>query len=284
MAGRRHVAAFALALTMLSGFSSAALACKVSRGESADIVAMADDGTLTLADGRSVRLAGIDVLARFEAIAAGLNGKRVTLHYGGTRIDRYGRALALVVFADGRILQESLVAEGAARVAPSGDMRLCIGDFLALEAQARAARLGIWRNAAYTVRQAEDVAALDRLDGTYQLVEGVVQGVTKVRGRIYINFGADWRTDFTVTVAPTEAKLFMVGAWGKLTGEDPALVGAKVRVRGFLSRYNGPGITIAVPEQIEFLDRKMPEESRNAADEDERTAKKPRRQTGDARR
>ncbi len=283
MAVRRHVVAFTLAFVALAAFSSAALACKVSRGESAVVAAMADDGTLTLADGRSVKLAGIDLLVRPDASGAGLIGQHVTLHYGVTRIDRYGRALALVTLADGRILQENLVAAGAVRVAPSGDMGLCIGDFLTLEAQARAARLGLWRNATYAIRQADDVAALNRLDGTYQLVEGVVQGVTKVRGRIYINFGADWRTDFTVTVAPAEAKLFTVGAWGKLTGENPALVGAKVRVRGFLSRYNGPGMTIAVPEQIEFLDRKMPEESGKAADEDERNTKKPRRQTGAAR-
>src|SRR3546814_10690492 len=112
-------------------------------------------------------------------------------------------------------------------------MRLCIDDLLALEAQARASRLGIWRDGAHAIRQADDVAAPDRLDGTYQLVEGAVQGVTKIRGSIYIHFAADWRTDFTVTVAPAEAKLFTVGIWGKHTGKAPALVAEKGRGHGF---------------------------------------------------
>lgn len=270
------------ALVALAALSPAVASCKTQPDESAVVRAMEEDGTLALADGRIVKLAGIDILAPTGAIAAELTGKPVTLHYGGRRIDRYGRALALVMLGDGRILQERLVAQGAARVAPSADMRICVDDLLALEAQARASRLGIWRDAAHAVRQADDVTTLDRLDGTYQLVEGVVRDVAKIRGRIYINFGEDWRTDFTVTVAPAEAKLFKVGAWRKLTGRTPALVGAKVRVRGFLSRYNGPGVTIAVPEQIELLDRKMPEESRKAANGDERNTKKPRRKASDA--
>lgn len=207
-----------------------------------------------LADGRGVKLAGIDV-PRADALSSlNLAGRRLVLQYEGTRIDRYGRALAFVMPEGGQSLQERLIAGGLARVTPSRDMRLCSADLLAAEARARADSVGIWSEPAFAVRRADDLAGLAPLDGSYQLVEGVVRGFSKIRGRLYFNFGDDWREDFTVTVTPADAKLFSVGAWGKLTGKKPAIVGAKVRVRGFLSRYNGPGMAVAVPEQIELLD------------------------------
>jgi endonuclease YncB( thermonuclease family) len=265
-------------------FSSPVVACALAKGESVAIAGAGEDGVLTLSDGRSVKLVGIDMPEPRASLPGDLPGKTVFLQYGGTRIDRYGRALALVMFADGSSLQERLIADGAARVAPSGDMRLCMADLLAAEARARSSRRGLWRDPAFAVRQADDVAALDRLEGSYQLVEGVVKSVAKIRGRLYFNFSDDWRSDFTVTVGADDAKLFAVGGWGKLTSKEPLLVGAKVRVRGVLSRYNGPGITVAVPEQIELLDRAMPEESKKAADERGRktSAKKPRRKPDDA--
>jgi endonuclease YncB( thermonuclease family) len=275
--GQTLVAAFCFFVLFIC--SAPADACTVAKGESTTIADVTEDGTLTLADGRSVKLVGIDIPEPGAAFPGDLTGQRIVLNYGITRIDRYGRALALVMLADGRSLQERLIAGGGARVMPSGDMRLCMTSLLAVEARARAARRGLWRDPAFAVRQADDVAALDRLEGTYQLVEGTVKGVAKIRGRLYFNFGDDWRSDFTVTVGAGDAKLFAIGGWGKLTGKDPLLAGAKVRVRGVLSRYNGPEIMIAVPEQIELLDRAMPEESKKAADEGERktSAKKLRR-------
>ncbi|MCE9651187.1 MAG: thermonuclease family protein [Parvibaculum sp.] len=262
---RRHLAAYAFILAAV--YPAHGFACALARGESAVVSGIAEDGTLTLADGRAVKLAGIDMprpdVSKFEVVA----GQSVTLHYGGTRIDRYGRALALVAFGKGPSLQERLIAEGIARVVPSGDMRLCMDEWLAVEARARAAGRGLWRDPVFAVRRADDLAGLDPLDGSYQLVEGVIKSVAKIRGRIYFNFDEDWRTDFTVTVAPAGAKLFKTGAWKALIGNPPAIVGAKVRVRGFLSRYNGPGMTVAVPEQIELLDRPMPDEKVKAANE-----------------
>jgi endonuclease YncB( thermonuclease family) len=260
------MAAYALILT--AAFPVHGFACALARGESVVVSGIAEDGTLALADGRSVKLAGIDLPQPDASKFAGVAGRSVTLHYGATRIDRYGRVLALVAFEKGSSLQELLIAEGAARVVPSADMRLCMDEWLIAEARARAARLGLWRDPAYAVRRADDLDGLDPLDGSYQLVEGVVRSVAKIRGRIYFNFGEDWRTDFTVTVAPADARLFKTGAWKALIGNPPAIVGASVRVRGVLSRYNGPGMTVAVPEQIELPDRPMPDEKIKAANED----------------
>ena len=87
------------------------------------------------------------------------------------------------------------------------------------------------------------------LIGSFQVVEGRVVDAAAVRGRRFLNFGADWRTDFTVTVAPADWKRFAAAG---LSVQD--YEGRRVRVRGWLDRINGPSIDATHPEQIEVLD------------------------------
>jgi hypothetical protein len=73
--------------------------------------------------------------------------------------------------------------------------------------------------------------------------------VARAQGRLYLNFGPDWRTDFTLAV-PREAKALF-----KRSALDPAaLAGRMIRVRGWIRVQNGPLIEAATPEQIELLD------------------------------
>jgi len=102
-------------------------------------------------------------------------------------------------------------------------------------------------------RHAEAADALEAgnyrpLLGTFQVVEGRVANAAIKSGRAYINFGADPKTDFTVTIAPEDRKAF------RARGIDPRLLtGQRIRVRGILDRYNGPEIVIANPDMIEML-------------------------------
>ena len=67
-----------------------------------------------------------------------------------------------------------------------------------------------------------------------------------VEGRAYLDFGADWRNDFTATVAPTDMGNF------RRAGVDPRdYVGKTVRLRGIVQFFHGPEIEIANPQQIE---------------------------------
>mgnify|MGYP003672086217 FL=1 len=233
-------------------------ACWSQKSQTATLMSLGADGTVTLADGRSMVLAGIetppDETARagwqktFDAITAPVN-----LHPVLQPQDRYGRLQMLVVTGEGVLLQEKLVAGGLARVMPQKRARDCLAALLASEADARQARRGLWRDPAFALREAVDVAGLTRDEGHYVLVEGTVTDASNRQGRIYINFGADWRTDFTVTVEPADARLFADEITNVVAGEVPVFVGRRVRVRGFLTRYNGPGIRVTVPEQIEVL-------------------------------
>ncbi|MGI8725377.1 MAG: thermonuclease family protein [Methyloceanibacter sp.] len=102
-------------------------------------------------------------------------------------------------------LQQALVADGFARVYSFPDNRRGVAELLASEAEARAKHRGVWGVSAYRVREASDLEGLDRLMHSYQLVEGVVVAIGEAGDRLYLNFGEDWRRDFTVSVEGKDA-------------------------------------------------------------------------------
>ncbi|MGF1611878.1 MAG: thermonuclease family protein [Kiloniellales bacterium] len=231
-------------------------------GGRATVTEIVDGDTLLLDDGREVRLVGLQApklpLGRpdFEAwpladqakaaLAELALGRMVEPRFGGRRGDRHGRVLAHLLRDDGLWLQGELLRRGLARVYSFADNRALVAEMLALERAARAAGRGIWAEPFYAVRSPDD--ANDHI-GTFQLVEGRALDVALVRGRAYINFGADWRSDFTATLAPAVVRAFAA------EGLDPEVYdGRRLRIRGWLKAFNGPMIEITHPEQIEVLE------------------------------
>jgi endonuclease YncB( thermonuclease family) len=223
--------------------------------------AVIDGDTLLLESGVEVRLVGIqapklplgrrgfrtwplaaDSRAALEALSL---GRHLALAYGGRTIDRNGRLLAQLTDDRGTWIQGAMLSRGMARVYTFADNRGRAAEMLALEREARAAKRGIWANAFYRVR---DIAETPELIDSFQLVEGRVRQAAVVRGHGYLNFGPDWRTDFTVSIAPAGLRRFDGGA-----AALAALQGRRIRVRGWLQRYNGPMIEVTHPEQIEPL-------------------------------
>lgn len=253
MQGSPRLAIYALALVV--GAVPDAQACTFKRGEVVTVADVVDGAHLRLADGREIMLAGIEApkhaprAEEARRFLAGLMAKGpLALRAGKARTDRYGRLLGPLLLADGVSVQERLVEAGYARVSNGYDRHDCMSDLLAIERRARRQRTGIWADPLYGLRDAGDVAALERLEGSFQIVEGRVAHVATIRRRIYFNFGEDWHTDFTVTVAPADAKLFedAIGVLGVLEGRH-------VRVRGFIEHFNGPEMTLTRPEEIELL-------------------------------
>lgn len=227
----------------------------VSQGR---VVAVTDGDTVTLAGGAEVRLVGIQAPklplgragfaawplaeeAKAAAEALCLN-REVRLDYGGRAVDRYGRLLAQLHTADGVWVQGAMLERGMARVYTFADNRTLAAEMLAREASARAARRGIWADPFYAVRRADDPARIPR--DRFELVEGTVRAAAVVRGRGYLNFGADRRTDFTATIAPRALKSFAA---------IDTYRGRTIRVRGWVESRDGPMIEATHPEQIEIL-------------------------------
>ena len=227
----------------------------------AAVIEVVDGDTVRLDDGETVRLVGIQApemawdgseawplapQAR-QALAELVLDRRVGLAYGGHRRDRYDRLLAHLVRADdGCWIQGALLEAGMALVYSFRDNRTAVADMLAHERRARDRRRGIWAVPFYRVRTAGEA---DKALRGFHLVEGTVRRAAVVRDRAYLNFGADWRTDFTISIAPRDRRLFEAEG---LTVEDYA--GRRVRVRGWVRSFNGPMIEATHPEQIEIIE------------------------------
>ncbi|MGV8839374.1 MAG: hypothetical protein ACWA6X_03615 [Bauldia sp.] len=216
-----------------------------------------DATTLRLEGGAELRLAGVEPFApspgTADAAIAFLSeiavGELVEVRQGPVASDRYGRVVGHA-FLVGTTAEPSLgvllAGAGHARVsAPLGDAS-CTGALLAAERAARAMGLGLWPD--HPPLDADD-PALRLLDDGFALVEGLVLSIGRRERTVYLNFGRDWSTDFTVSMtAAVAATLEAAG------GPLDALVGRNVRVRGVVAHRDGPWIRVDGAWQIELLD------------------------------
>lgn len=251
----------ALAFLVLALAAAPAAAQGLEHGGEGRVVEVIDGDTVVLGGGEEVRLVGmmapklslgrahVSTEPLAEEAKAALEdlvlGRVVTLGFGGERRDRHGRTLAHLHDEGGRWIQGAMIEAGLGRVYSFPDNRALVADMLALEMHARAEGRGLWANPYFAVLAADEDVPLDR----FVVVEGVIADAADIDGRVYLNFGADWRSDFTVTIGRKAATVFADA------GVDPlALAGARVRVRGWTTFRNGPMIESSHPEPLEVLD------------------------------
>jgi endonuclease YncB( thermonuclease family) len=224
--------------------------------------------TLKLGDGREARLVGIEapkpgfapdrktgdaaLNAWAEesrlALQAAIGTGGVICRYDALRRDRYGRLLVQATRDDGAWLQALQIAAGEARVHGDGANRLGLRALLGIEAAARGAKRGIWRHAAFAVKDAAD-PELGRFIDSFQIIEGRVVSAEIVKDTGYVNFGRDWKTDLTLVV-----KKAVLALGDPVMVDLPRLAGRSIRCRGWLDLHDGPTIDITHPEQIEVLE------------------------------
>ncbi|TXH96319.1 MAG: thermonuclease family protein [Pseudomonas sp.] len=196
------------------------------------VAKVVDGDTLRLADGRSVRLIGINAperarggrpaeafaeaaSRRLQALVAA-NGGRVGLRLGENPRDHYGRTLAHAYDRAGRNLEAQLLAEGLGyRVAfvPASGLEDCQRS---AEASARQQRRGLWQRPAL-------VSPFDLRSGGFALVRGRVDLVQRNRGGLWIEMDGP----LVLRIEPKLLRHF------PLT-ELQALVGREVEVRGWV--------------------------------------------------
>ena len=258
----RDLSAAVTALTCMAAPSFAAPAIPQCAGDveiaDARIVRIEHNGVLVLQDGRAASLEGIRIPMAtqdhapqpasdqsFDALSAFAKDQDLALHAMWPKEDRYDRVRSQAFTNDGTWLQIELLKRGLARVNISPDRTECASEMFAAEAEARNAHLGLWAQPAYAVRTPDTVKADV---GTFQIVQGVVLNADVRDGRAYLNFGPDWKTDFTVTISPDDMKTF------RAMGVDPrGYKGKFMRVRGIVQWLNGPEMELADPRQAEVF-------------------------------
>jgi micrococcal nuclease len=260
---RHRITFTSLTLAILGAGAAHAAACAPPvEVANVPITEVEPNGMLVTNDGRAVKREGLllpggardhapqylqqQALAELSDLT---HGHLANLDAMPPKEDRYGR-LRAQVFVDGATdqwVQTAMLSRGLARVSITPDRPECASELYAAESAARTRHVGIWTLSAYAVRPASDVPLSDL--GTFQIVEGKVTTATLRSGRAYLNFGADWKTDFTATIAQEDMKNF------RDHDIDPATfyAGKTLRVRGVVEQLNGPEIEVATPEQIEIL-------------------------------
>ncbi|MCB1504846.1 MAG: thermonuclease family protein [Hyphomicrobiaceae bacterium] len=268
-------------MALLAASGSAAIAGTSSGGEARCelprhtpervVVEIIDGETLLLDDATKVRLIGALAPSAFDiptatgfapstdwppaqeaqaALKRLAKGRNVKLAFAKRRTDRYGRLLAHVFVEDkngSTWLQGAMLSYGQARAYGIPESYDCIDGLKAAEASARTTRQGLWASPAYQVHSARRNYELLRLRNTYQLVDGTVIKAQRTRsGRIYLNFGTNWRTDFSASIPTSLSRAQPAWAASLLD-----LQGKRVRIRGWITRRNGPMIEIEDPSQIE---------------------------------
>jgi len=173
-------------------------------------------------------------------------GKTVDLFANVISLDRHGRLRAQIVTTDKVWLQARLLQSGVAVVDPyPGDETVALSLY-PYETEARANKTGIWAISSY---QIIDNREAQKFTGQFKLVTAKIVAAARIKGTVYLNFGDNWRDDFTVEIPRTAYQLL------KQRGIDPlTFTGRRIRVRGWIEEKNGPMIRITNPVQIEFVD------------------------------
>jgi endonuclease YncB( thermonuclease family) len=243
--------------------ATSSASCALEPGPTRTVTRIIDGETLSLDDGREVRLIGaLGPRARDADAQAGVwpleeaaktslaeitLGKRVELAFGPVREDRYGRHLAhLFISENGRRVwvQGEMLQLGMARAYALPGVDACFAALIANEAIGRTVEAGVWTSRIYDPKPADKTFALLALRGSFQIVRGRVAGVSQTKTAGYLNFGTDWKTDFTVRIPK------------RLLTAQPQLAkleGRMVEVRGWVERRNGPMMTITHAAAVSVL-------------------------------
>lgn len=279
----RRIVVFIAATSIWFGASAGAVeqTCALKLGAIKTVTRVNGADSVTLEDGTEVKLAGtLAPHARDGNAAPGawpaetsaiatlssmLLGKTVEIAFGAARADRYGRHVAHLFVGKGenRIwVQGALLSSGQARASAVPGTSECLPELLAHERVARQSRLGLWQTGLYRPKSATRTALLMYLRSSFQLVAGRVVSVSHTKSGTYLNFGENWRQDFTLHIP----KAVMTANPGWAASLDD-FKDKLVEVRGWIERRNGPMMSLSHPAEIEivrdspFLRYRLPRQS-----------------------
>ncbi|HAJ22115.1 MAG TPA: hypothetical protein DCL95_19005 [Rhodospirillaceae bacterium] len=221
----------------------------------ATVIAVDDGRSVRLTDGRRIIMPHIlppgpdrhtpmtdttPIRQAAQGLADLVLGQQVRVDLDAIAQDRYGRLRARLS------LKEQDVAalqarNGWVRVFPEPGADLHkIGPLLAAETAGRTAMAGFWKSRYFQVHPAESFeSGSDR----FEILSGRPRNVTQIGNRDHLEFGADWRTDFTAGLDRSLRK----------TLDPETLINTPIELRGWIRHWNGPFMDVTQPGQIRLL-------------------------------
>lgn len=253
---RRWRAAFALGgALLLAGCGDRAGLDRLAALGQGKVARVLGGDAVVLADGRTVRLAGVVApgagQAYHDQAVAALSGlvagREVDLLSGGATKDAYGRVLAqLRRRPDGLWVQGALLDAGAARVRTYADNRALAAPMLEREAGARRKAVGLWALPSFQVLLPQEAArARD-----FAVVEGRVADVRAGRYGEELAL-SDGGPGIVLTIPPRAAGDFVAAGKPLLP-----LKGRLVRARGDI--WSDGTMRLDHPELLEVLKQTPP--------------------------
>ncbi|WP_439886532.1 thermonuclease family protein [Pseudomonas sp. MBLB4123] len=200
--------------------------------QSVQVQRVVDGDTLRLADGRRVRLIGLNspelgrdgrsaepyaeaARRRLDELVSA-SGRRIGLQLGRQARDRYGRTLAHGFDARGRNLEAQLLAEGLGYLVAIAPNLALLDCQRAAEQQARQAHAGLWRRP--PLRSPQQLSR-----GGFALVRGRVERVEHNGGGVWLELDGP----LVLQVAPKALAHFDVQRLQRLAGK-------RVEARGWV--------------------------------------------------
>ena len=163
------------------------------------------------------------------------------------RVNRMGHELAhLVTKTDNLWMQGLLLQEGLAHVYTAPTDNLMLDDLYKAEQNAQNKKQGLWADDSKhkILSHNETTSSI----GDFAVIEGKIEKIATVRNNTYLNFGKNWKTDFTIQISPALRKQFAKEGINILN-----LAQNKIRVRGYLREYNGPLIELENTAHLEII-------------------------------
>jgi len=146
---------------------------------------------------------------------------------------------------DGWFAQEALVQNGLAFAYPTQSHFAVADRLYTAEESAREAKLGFWAQEEWQVLTPETV---QKVENRFAIVMGKVHAVASRNNVIYLNFGENWRSDFTVAM---DSRLRRDFAKAGISTMD---LGDKIiEARGWVRDYNGAFMEVFHPSQVRII-------------------------------
>lgn len=240
------------------------LSCRQFDYSQIKVLEVIDGDTIKLSNGRLLRYIGLDTpelrikkkggdfqyqpqpfsLEAKEFNRKLVEGKLIRIEFDLEKTDRYGRILGYCFFED-TFVNARLIEQGYAVLSTRPPNVKYVEIFVAAQKKAREAKKGLWGSFP-VINHSQAGEYINQI----RSVEGVVLSSYKSKKCVFLNFGQNYRKDFSVVIFNNTLDAF------SRKGIDPLNFynQKKIRVTGKIREYNGPEVIVNSPYEIELLE------------------------------